>query len=169
MISAYPFVIKEFHADNGSEYINYQVADMLNKLLIKLTKSRPRNTNDNALVESKNGSIVRKHMGYLHIPASKAPLINEFYMVHLNPYLNYHRPCAFVTKTTVSKHGKQKKKYGQYITPYEKLKSLQDAEQYLKKGITFEILDKIAYSMSDNEAAKKMQEAKQKLFDGLWK
>ncbi len=153
IIALYPFVIVEFHADNGGEYINYQVAAMLNNLLIKLTKSRPRKTNDNALVEGKNGSIVRKHMGYIHIPAHFAPLVNEFYMTYLNPYLNFHRPCAFVTDTTISKHGKQKKVYGQYMTPYEKLKSLEGAEQYLKKGVSFDSLDRIAYAMSDNEAA----------------
>jgi len=40
ILEQYPFVIIEFHADNGSEYINHTVAKLLNKLLIKLTKSR---------------------------------------------------------------------------------------------------------------------------------
>ena len=58
LIDSFPFIVKGFHADNGSEYINKRVADLLNKLLIELTKSRSSRTNDNALVESKNGSIV---------------------------------------------------------------------------------------------------------------
>lgn len=45
------------------------------------------------------------------------------------------------------------------MAPYEKLKSLRDAEHYLKKGVSLETLDEIAYAMSDNEAAKEMQEA----------
>nr|VFK00645.1 MAG: hypothetical protein BECKLFY1418B_GA0070995_12001 [Candidatus Kentron sp. LFY]VFK02315.1 MAG: hypothetical protein BECKLFY1418A_GA0070994_11892 [Candidatus Kentron sp. LFY] len=47
---------------------NKRVANLLNKLLIELTKFHTRHGNDNALVESKNGSIVRKHLGYMHIP-----------------------------------------------------------------------------------------------------
>lgn len=53
MINSYPFRILNFHADNGSEYINSKVAEMLNTLLIKLTRSRPRHSNDNALIETK--------------------------------------------------------------------------------------------------------------------
>ena len=64
LIDKFPFRVFEFHADNGSEYINRIVVSMLNKLLIKLTKSRSRQTNDNAQVEGKNGSVIRKWMGY---------------------------------------------------------------------------------------------------------
>lgn len=67
IIGSYPYRIMNFHADNGSEYINRKVAKMLNNLLIKLTKSRPRYTNDNALAETKNGWVLRKWMGYGHI------------------------------------------------------------------------------------------------------
>jgi hypothetical protein len=169
MIEAFPFKIVEFHADNGSEYINHQVADMLNRLLIKLTKSRPRRSNDNALVETKNGSIIRKHMGFVHIPASNATLINEFYQKYFNPYINYHRPCGFATTTITTRHGKVQKKYDQYMTPYQKLKSLDNAKDYLKPETTFDELDIIAYSLSDNEAAKLMQGKKDKLFNEIFK
>lgn len=160
-----PFVIHNFHSDNGSEYINRRVAELLNKLLIQQTKSRARHVNDNALPEGKNGSIIRKHMGYAHIPQRYAPPINQFYKEHFNIYLNYHRPCGFATVIT-DKKGKQKKiyKHKDYQMPYEKLKSLKNAEQYLKKGITFEMLDKIAYEKSDNDFAALMQKAKEQLF-----
>ena len=75
-LEEFPFVIYEIHADNGSEYINKEVAKLLQKLLIELTKSRARHCNDNALVESKNGSIVRKCLGYMHIKQKWAPEIN---------------------------------------------------------------------------------------------
>jgi len=68
---------------------------LLNKLLIKLTKSRPRHSNDNALVESKNGTIIRKWFGYGFIHCSHAKKINDFYFGSFNHYLNFHRPCAF--------------------------------------------------------------------------
>ena len=67
ILESFPFYIINFHADNGSEYSNYQVAGLLNKLRIEMTKSRARQSNDNALAESKNASIVRKIYGYTHI------------------------------------------------------------------------------------------------------
>ena len=53
MLASFPFVIRGFHSDNGSEYINRHVAEMLDKLLIEEhTKSRSRHSNDNAQAES---------------------------------------------------------------------------------------------------------------------
>ncbi len=66
MLETFPVNISGFHAENGSEYINHQVAKLLNKLHIELTKSRSRQSNDNALAESKNASVVRKTFGYSH-------------------------------------------------------------------------------------------------------
>ena len=169
LIDTFPFVIKGFHSDNGSEYINKQVAKLLEKLLIEFTKSRARHTNDNALAESKNASIVRKHLGYSHIPQKWAPLINEFNQTRLNPYINYHRPCFFA-EVIVDKKGKQRKSYPyeQMMTPYEKLKSLPNAFCYLKPGTTFKQLDEIAYQISDNEAAERLQKAKIRLFQTIF-
>jgi hypothetical protein len=165
LLAQFPFGIAGFHADNGSEYVNRHVAKLLNKLLIEFTKSRARHSNDNALVESKNGSIVRKHLGYCHIPQRFAPLINAFYRDHLNPYLNFHRPCFFPVVITDAK-GKQRKTYPYeaMMTPFERLKSLPDAARFLKPGITFKQLDDKARAMSDNEAAKQLNEAKRELF-----
>ena len=78
-LEMFPFLVLGFHSDNGSEYINAVVAKLLNKLLIEQTKSRSGRSNDNALVEGKNGSVIRKHMGYWHIEQKYAPLINRFY------------------------------------------------------------------------------------------
>jgi hypothetical protein len=94
MLAQFPFRILGFHSDNGSEFVNHTVADLLNKLLIEQTKSRPRHSNDNGLVESKNGAVIRKHMGFDHISASHADNINAFYQEHFNRYLNFHRPCG---------------------------------------------------------------------------
>lgn len=166
IIEQYPFTIIEFHADNGSEYINHTVAKLLNKLLIKLTKSRSRQTNDNALVESKNGSIIRKHMGYFYIQQKYAPTINDFYFKVFNTYLNFHRPCGFATTITNSK-GKQKKIYKTYLNPYEALKKIPNSKQYLKPEITFAKLDKIAMQYPDNEYASIMDKEKTILFHNI--
>lgn len=166
MLEVFPFVILGFHADNGSEYINRRVAEMLEKLRIELTKSRSRHCNDNALAESKNASVVRKILGYCHIPQKFAPQVNRFNKEHLIPYVNYHRPCFFPEVFTDDK-GKQRKRYRyeQMMTPYEKLKSLPDAGQFLKPGRSFQSLDDSAYAISDNEAARRLQQARHKLFE----
>src|SRR3989338_3355192 len=162
-LGQFPFYIKGFHSDNGSEYINKIVAALLNKLLIEQTKSRARHCNDNALVEGKNGSIIRKHMGYWHIPQKHAATINKFYKDHMNIYLNYHRPCGFATEK-ISDKGKIKKVYDTYLTPFEALKTRLSAEKFLKDGITMESLEKIAKEKSDNECAALMQKVKAELF-----
>ena len=165
LLADFPFTILGFHSDNGSEFVNKQIARLLNKLLIEFTKSRSRQTNDNALVESKNGAVVRKHLGYAHIPQKYASLINQFNRDFLNPYLNFHRPCFF-PEIIIDSKGKQKRRYPykRMMTPYEKLKSLPDAKTRLKEGITFKDLDAFALQMSDNKAARKLSRARQKLF-----
>jgi transposase InsO family protein len=170
LLLSFPFVIHGFHSDNGSEYINQRVAKLLNKLLIEeQTKSRSRHSNDNAQAESKNGAIVRKHLGYSHIPQCYAALVNAFCSDHLNPYINFHRPCLFAETITDAK-GRQRKRYPYKLmmTPYEKFKSLPLAEQYLKHDITFQQLDAKAGEISDNEAAQRLNDARAILFKTIF-
>jgi transposase InsO family protein len=168
MIERFPFQILGFHADNGSEYINYTVAKLLEKLRIDFTKSRPRHSNDNGLAETKNGAIVRKHFGYSHIPQRFAEEVNAFCQDYLNPYVNFHRPCFF-PETITDEKGKTRKQYRlkDMMTPYEKLKSLPAAAAFLKPGITFEQLEKTATAHSDNESAERLNEARKKLFQSI--
>lgn len=167
-LHAFPFKILGFHSDNGSEYINHRVARLLNKMMVEQTKSRSRHSNDNALAECKNGSVIRKHMGHAHIPKRYAPSIHEFYTTHFNPYLNFHRPSGYATIIT-DKKGKQKKKYDVYETPYVHFKKNPDAQLYLRPGLTFEQLDKLAHATDDNTCAKLMQDAKKILFKSFRK
>jgi len=166
MLEQFPFAIRGFHSDNGSEYINERVARLLEKLLAEQTKSRPRRSNDNGLVECKNGAVVRKHMGYGYIAAEHAAAINEFYREHFNPYLNFHRPCG-VPEVTTDKKGKERRVYRWYATPWEILRQLPDLGRQLKDGLTVERLNEEAAGMSDTAAARRMQEEKKKLFRRL--
>lgn len=164
-LDTFPFVIRGFHSDNGSEYINHRVAKLLGKLTIEFTKCRARRSNDNALVESKNASVIRKHLGYSHIPSRYATQVNAFTTRTLTPYLNFHRPCFF-TDITVDDKGRQRRRYRYETmnTPYDKLKSLPDAEQFLKPGIRFEQLDQAAYAMTDSQAAQHLNDERRALF-----
>lgn len=168
LIERFPFVIRGFHSDNGSEYINHTVAKLLEKLRIEQTKSRARRSNDNALVESKNGAVVRKQLGYAHIPAHHAERVNAFCAEHLNDYLNFHRPCFFPTETIDAKGRIRKQyRYESLMTPFDKLRSLPDVHQHLKPGITLEQLETKARAMSDNEAARCLKQARDALFQSL--
>jgi transposase InsO family protein len=164
MLEQFPFRILGFHSDNGSEFLNVAVAKLLGKLLIEQTKSRPRQSNDNALVETKNGAVIRKHIGYSHIRAQYAEPIQRFYKEHFNPYLNFHRPCA-QPELEVDHKGRTRRIYRRYQTPLETLLSLPRPAQYLRTGFTLDTLLHTAAANSDTEAARRMQQAKRKLFD----
>ena len=168
MLVQFPFIIRGFHSDNGSEFVNKTVAALLYKLLIRFTKSRARHTNDNGLVESKNGSVVRKQLGYAYIPQRCAELINEFNRDFFNPYINFHRPCFFPV-TVIDHKGKVKKiyPYEEVTTPYERLISMPQAESYLYPGVTLEKLSTIANQMSDNQFAERMVKARSNLFQQI--
>lgn len=163
MMAQFPFRILGFHSDNGSEFINRAVARLLNQLLIQQTKSRPRNSNDNALAETKNGAVIRKHIGYGYIDASHAEHLQEFYRHHFNPYLNFHRPCA-QSQLVRDDKGRTRRLYLRYQTPWETLQRLPRVAQYLRAGMSLAILKRIAGALSDTEAAQRMQQAKGKLF-----
>ena len=169
LLADFPFKLQEFHSDNGSEFINHTVAKLLNKLNIQLSKSRSRHCNDNALVESKNGSVIRKQLGHAHIPQHHAEGFNQFDHDYLTPYLNYHRPC-FYPEIRMDKKGREKKvyQYKNMMTPYEKLLSLKEPEQYLKEGVTLQQLKEKAESMTDNEAARLLQLARENLFKSVY-
>jgi transposase InsO family protein len=170
LLAGFPFRILGFHADNGSEYINHQVAQMLDKLRVEFTKSRPRHSNDNGLAETKNGAVIRKHLGYAHIPQCFAAAVNAFCAEHLNPYLNFHRPCLFAEEIT-DKKGKIRKRYPQRLvmTPFEKLATLQQVQQFLRSGVTLETLRRQAASMSDNAAAARLNQARTQLLLSIHK
>jgi transposase InsO family protein len=167
ILQQFPFPVRGFHSDNGSEFINDTVAGLLKDLLIEQTKSRPRHSNDNGLVESKNGAVIRKHMGYGYVAAAHAADIGRFYQRHFNPYLNFHRPCG-QPERIVDERGKEKYVYRRYATPWETLRELSralpKASSYLKPELSIQNLDRIAAAQSDTESARGMQEAKRKLF-----
>lgn len=166
MLRQFPFRILGFHSDNGSEFINRTVARLLNKLLIEQTKSRPRHSNDNGLVETKNGAVIRKHLGYGYIAAAHAERLQQFYLAHFNPYLNYHRPCA-QAEVEIDEKGRKRCFYRRYQTPLETLLALPHPGQYLRDGLTIPVLQRMAAALSDTESAQRMQQAKHKLFEQL--
>ena len=162
----FPFVILGFHSDNGSEFINYTVAKLLTKLLIEQTKSRAHHTGDNGLVECKNGAIIRKHIGFGYIDARHAEAMDAFHREHLNPYINFHRPCAVPTILTEA-NGKHRRVYQRWATPFELFQEVPRCEELLRPCVTLEQLKLLAGSQTDTEAALAMQRAKRKLLGNI--
>lgn len=164
VLAQFPFAVLGFHVDNGSEYINHRVAQMLRKLHAEFTKSRACRSQDNALVEGKNGAVIRKLIGYGYIAGEHAEALGKFYAQHLNPYLNFHRPCGFAT-VSLDQRGKRRRQYKteDYRTPLEKLKSLERVEQYLKPGISLAQLEREAMAMSDTQCARQVNAVKSRL------
>jgi transposase InsO family protein len=168
MLEQFPFVIRGFHSDNGSEFINYNVARLLGKLLIEQTKSRAHHCGDNGLVESKNGAIIRKHVGFGYIDAEHAAVVDEFHRQHLNPYVNFHRPCA-VPNIITEANGKRRRIYLRWATPFELFQEVPQRETLLRRGVTLAELELFAGAQSDTEAALLMQSAKRRLMGQIGK
>jgi transposase InsO family protein len=168
ILGQFPFVIRGFHSDNGSEFINYNVARLLGKLLIEQTKSRAQHCGDNGLVESKNGAIIRKHIGFGYIDARHAEAVDQFHRHHLNPYINFHRPCA-VPKIITETNGKRRRVYLRWATPFELFQETPHCESFLRPGVTLAELNEFARLQSDTEAALAMQRAKRQLLGRVGK
>jgi transposase InsO family protein len=166
ILRQFPFAILNFHSDNGSEFINGVVAQLLQKLNVEQTKSRPRHSGDNGLVETKNAAIIRKHIGWGHIAPAHADRLNQFYTGFLNPYVNYHRPSA-QPEIQIDAKGRKRRLYKQWRTPLETLLSLDRPEQYLRNGLTIAALQRVAAANSDTDAATKLQTARSTLGESL--
>ena len=163
ILEQFPFRIRGFHSDNGSEFINHTVAKLLEKLVVEQTKSRPRHSNDNGLAETKNGWVIRKNIGYGHIASEHGAAFDQFYRKHFNSYLNFHRPCG-VPEVSADAKGKQKRLYRWYATPWEILRQLPGVAGFLRPDLTLDQLAQRANEKSDTATAVEMREAKRKLF-----
>ena len=163
-----PFPIRGFHSDNGSEFVNRSVGGLLEKLNVRFTRSRPRHSHDNGLVEGKNAAVVRRQFGHGHIDIGFAEDLNRFAIGVLSTHLNYHRPCWFPEEWRDDR-GRRHVRYSpnRLRTPYEKLKSLPDAEAFLKPGLTFAALDRHERELSDNQSAERMRADRRRLFRAI--
>jgi transposase InsO family protein len=143
------------------------VANLLEKLRIEFTRSRPRHSNDNGLAETKNGAVVRKEFGYAHIPQRHATRFNTYCREYLNPFLNFHRPCLFSSDIAdAKKPGRIKRVYRSEdaMTPLDKLASLPEASRSMREGITLEHLRALAVALTDLQAGEELNEARLALF-----
>ena len=115
-----PFQLLGIDSDNGSEFINYDLLGYCEKQQITFTRSRAYRKNDQAHVEEKNGSVVRRMVGYNRYEGEQAyqALIKLYSLLRL--YINFFQPSLkLLNKTRVG--AKVIKKYDKAKTPYQRL------------------------------------------------
>jgi hypothetical protein len=119
MRSLIPFPMLGIDTDNGGEFINYELIDWCQKNEITFTRSREYKKNDQAHVEEKNGSIVRRIVGYERYEGSASrDLLAKLYKI-ARLYINHFQPCLkLVSKERLG--ARVRKKYSKAQTPYQR-------------------------------------------------
>lgn len=119
-----PFVMKSFHSDNGSEFLNWPLYEYLTGRSLKVpgTRSRAYRKNDNAHCEQKNWTHGRQLLGYQRLGHPQlVPLLNDLYGQEWSQYQNHFRP-TFKLLQRQKKEGKTIKTYEKTPqTPYQRL------------------------------------------------
>ena len=142
---ALPFPLLGLDTDNGSEFINYELLRYCREEEITFTRSRPYRKNDQAHVEEKNGSVVRRLIGYDRYEGVEAwRALTELYSA-LRWYQNFFQPSMKLLKK--QRHGGQVRKfYDQAKTPCQRALLLQNISEE-QKGVlerAYPTLDPVA-------------------------
>jgi len=154
-----PFSWKGIDSDNGPEFINYHLINYCEKENLEFTRSRPRKKNDNAYIEQKNWTHVRKVFGYFRYDTDEELiLMNSLYEKELRLYKNFFSPVMkLIRKERVG--GKVKRKYDVPKTPYQRLiESGQISEKEKKK------LQILYLSLNPAELKRKIEEKTHRLY-----
>jgi hypothetical protein len=145
ILHQFPFHIRGLQCDPDSGLLSYRETKLLNKLLVQFTTARPH-----WKASPGDDSIGSRH----------AEALQKFVTAHFNPYVNYHRPCSFANVKPALDGSRRTCRAEVYLTPYEKLLSLPNWQEYLKPGVTPLLLQRRASRVSDTESAQQMQSAK---------
>jgi hypothetical protein len=121
MRKALPFTLLGLDADNGSEFINYHLVAYCKALDVQFTRSRPYKKDDNAHIEQKNWTHVRKLMGWDRYDSEEAlAAMNDLYTQELRLYMNLFQPSVKLVKT-IRKGSRLKRLYDAPQTPLDRL------------------------------------------------
>jgi len=119
----FPFPVTGFDSDNGTEFINHDVAKWLGDRDVAFTRSRPYKKNDQATVESKNNHVVRKHAFYWRYDTGEElDLLNQMWpLVCLR--LNFFTPTRKPTGYTTTTDGRRRRTYDRPATPWQRVQA----------------------------------------------
>lgn len=133
-----PFRLKAIDPDNGSEFINWQLFRYCLQKQIEFTRGRPYHKNDNAHIEQKNWTHIRKIFGYRRLETEKQKnLMNDLYENELRRYLNFFLPnVKLIEKQRVGKHQEKiKRVYDQAKTPYQRVMESDQVDETAKQEL----------------------------------
>ncbi|MFQ5822113.1 MAG: hypothetical protein ACE5IT_09630 [bacterium] len=117
-----PFVLKGLDSDSGSEFINWHMVSYCQSKRLNFTRSRPDRRNDNAYVEQKNYTHIRKWLGYGRYDREKQMrMINNLYRNELRLFNNFFRPVMKIKTKEKINNSVCRKKYDIAQTPYQRL------------------------------------------------
>ncbi len=120
--SSLPFALKGVDSDSGGEFVNWHMVRYCEKEKLFFTRSRPNKKNDNAYVEQKNYTHVRKWMGYRRYDTeAQRDLMDGLYRNELRLFNNFFRPVMKILKKEKLNNSICKKTYGVALTPYQRL------------------------------------------------
>lgn len=130
-----PFSLCGIDSDNDSSFINSQILRYCRKEKIVFTRARPNKKNDNAHVEQKNWTTVRKIFGYVRIDTQRqVDMMNELYTGTLRDYTNYFQPVQkLLEKKRVG--SRVVKKYDTAKTPYQRVLESREVSQEVKEEL----------------------------------
>lgn len=130
-----PFPLLGIDSDNGSEFINVELAHYCQDEHITFTRSRPYKKNDNCFVEQKNYSIVRRTVGYYRYQTrAQLELLNALYAV-LRLYTNFFQPVMKLQEK-VRAGSKLTRRYDTPQTPYKRVLAHPHVSQDIKDHLT---------------------------------
>lgn len=127
-----PFKIAGIDSDNGSEFINHHIWNYCEKRNIQFTRSRPYKKDDNAHIEQKNWTHVRKLIGWDRYDSPQAlAAMNDLYENELPLYMNLFQPSVKLLKTQ-RKGSRKNRLYSRPLTPLDRLLRSDHIEQSQK-------------------------------------
>jgi hypothetical protein len=130
-----PYIWKGADTDNGSEFINNIMYKYCDREKLEFTRSRASRKNDNAYIEEKNWTHVRKVLGYLRYDTpAELNIINELYRGDLRLYKNFFQPVMkLFSKERIG--GKVKRRYDTPKTPFQRLIQSGQMSDQTKKNL----------------------------------
>ena len=134
--AALPFPLAGLDSDSGGEFVNWHMVRYCEQEKLFFTRSRPNRKNDNAYVEQKNYTHIRKWMGYRRYDtAAQQNAMNGLYRNELRLFNNFFRPVMKILKKKKVNNSICKKTYGEALTPYQRLVQCKDIPPETKAGL----------------------------------
>lgn len=130
-----PFAVIGIDSDNGTEFLNWHLHRYCQRENLAFTRSRPYQKNDNAHVEQKNNTAIRKMVGYARYDTlEQLAILNELYIGPLRLYLNFCQPTRKrKVKYVDTKTGKVRKSYFEAKTPYQRVMASEHVDKATKQ------------------------------------